>query len=412
MTKESGVSFIRNVGALLVGSGTQLVASVGGALLTTLVLPVDQRGLMVIVVTIASMVALIGAAGIGNAYRHRHPGEVDQDALSADFTTVSMVLIVVSGLGGAVACVAMAGLADARLLEWNYVLGAALAASAQVATLLVTEARFALGQFVEASRWAAASAIVGFAGVAVALAVGGDAAAVITSQACCQFVVVVAAAVASTRARALVWASTSRRRAGVLLSHGMRSLVLPVAIVVISRFDRLVVAAFDTADAVAVYALAATVVEVARLAPTAIGQLATREVATGLAWRAFRSRLLLATLAAALVGIVLVASAFLIVVPVFGIDYAESPFLAAVLLWSEVAYAVIVVANLAIIGGGWSTAALRLGIAAMGIAIPLYIAGAAIAGPFGVAWARLLVFVLIAVLMLASIRSRLARVAA
>jgi O-antigen/teichoic acid export membrane protein len=106
---------VRTIGALLVGSSAQLAGSVGSALLATLVLPVEQRGLMVVVATIASVVGLLGGAGVGNAYRRRHPSEPDPTRLAAEFTWLAVLLVVVSGVAGAVSCLVMSALADARL---------------------------------------------------------------------------------------------------------------------------------------------------------------------------------------------------------------------------------------------------------------------------------------------------------
>lgn len=399
--------FFRSIGALLAGSGAQLLGSVGSALLATLILPVDQRGLMVVMVTIASFVGLLGGAGAGNTYRNRHPSEPNPTHLAADFTWLAVVLLVVSGVAGAASCLVMAAIADSRLGAWSYLVATALAASTQVLMLLVTDARFALGQFTAGAHWAAIAAGAGLAGVCVALAAGGDAAVVVAAQAGCQTVVLVFAAFAATRARALVWAQPSRAGVGTLLQAGLRSLVLPIAIIVVSRFDRLVLAVFGTTEAVAVYALAATVVEIARLAPTAIGQLTTREIATGADWRVLRGRMRQAITTAAVGGGVLTLIAFIAFPRVFGPAYAEAPAVAAALLGSEVISAVIIVANLAIIGGAWSTEAIRIGLVAIVVALPAYVIGAILGGIFGVAYARLFVFVALASVMWIVLRRRL-----
>jgi O-antigen/teichoic acid export membrane protein len=277
----------------------------------------------------------------------------------------------------------------------------------QVLLMLVTDARFALGHFMAGARWAAGVAAAGLAGVCVALAAGGDAALVVALQAGFQGGILICTVLAATRARALVWARPSLARVGILLVEGLRSLVLPLAIVVVSRFDRLVLAVYDTTSAVAVYALAATFVEVARLAPIAIGQLTTREVATGAAWHHVRGRMFLAVACAAVGGAVLIVVSFIAVPMWFGPAYAEAPAVAVVLVGSEVISAIVLVGNLAIIGGGWSAQAIRVGIIAIVIAIPAYALGAVLGGMLGVAYARLVVFGVLAVLMLVVVRRRL-----
>ena len=399
-------SSVRTIGALLAGSGAQLTASVGSALLATLLLPVEQRGLMVVVATIASFVGILGGAGVGNAYRHRQPSAPDPARMAAEFTWLGVGLVAASAVAGAVACAVMGTIADPRLAGWTFLVATAAAGSVQVLMLLVTEARFALGEYAAGARWAAAAAAAGLGGVCLALAAGGDAAAVIASQAACQGAVLLAAGLAATRARALAWGPPAVSGMKVFLGAGLRSLVLPVAIVVVSRFDRLALAVFGTTEAVALFALAATLVEIARLAPTAIGQITTRETATGSEWPLMRRRLLQGVAAAAAAGVVLVALAFLTVSVIFGPAYSEAPALAAVLLGSEVVSAIVIVANLAIIGGGWSTSAIRIGVVAIVVAIPLYAVGAILGGPFGVAIARFVVFALLATMMWVVLRNR------
>lgn len=399
--------FVRTLGALVAGSGAQLAGSVASALLATLLLPVEQRGLMVVVATIAAFVGLLGGAGAGNAYRRRHPTEPDPDRLAVEFTWLAVALVVISGLAGALSCLLMSALADPRLAGWPYLVATGMAASTQVLLLLVTDARFALGHFMAGARWAAGVAAAGFAGVCVALAAGGDAALVVTLQAAFQGAVLVCTALAATRARALVWARPSLARVGVLLVEGLGSLVLPLAIVVVSRFDRLVLAVYDTTSAVAVYALAATFVEIARLAPIAIGQLTTREVATGAHWRVVRGRMLLAVVSAVVGGTILVAVSFIVIPKWFEPAYADAPAVAVVLVGSEVLSAVVLVGNLAIIGGGWSAQAIRIGVVAIAIAIPAYALGAVVGGMLGVAYARVFVFGVLAVLIWVVVRRRL-----
>lgn len=395
----TGPVFARSVGALLVGSGAQLFSNVASALLATLLLPVEQRGLMVVAATIAAFVGLLGGCGAGNAYRHSQPAARHPDRLAADYTVLASSLVLASAVVGAVVCLAMSWSADARLGEWTYLAATALSSSVQVLLVLVTDARFALGHFVAGARWAAYAAAAGLTGVCLALAADGDAASVVAAQAGAQLLVLALAVVSALRVRALIRAPASAPGVALLLGEGLRSLVLPLALVVVTRFDRLVLAVYDTTAAVAVYALASTIVEISRLAPTAVGQLTTREVAEGAGWSRLRLRMLQACLAAAIGGAALAALSFAAVPVVFGAAYGAAPGVAAVLLGSEIASAGVVVANLAIIGGGWSREGIRIGIAAIVVAVPAYAFGAMFGGMFGVAFARLVVFGILAAVM-------------
>ncbi|MGG1909157.1 hypothetical protein AB1285_18890 [Microbacterium sp. NRRL B-14842] len=75
------------------------------------------------------------------------------------------------------------------------------------------------------------------------------------------------------------WASALR--VSRLFVAGVSTLVLPLAIVVIARSDRLILGAVTSATVVAVYGLAATYAEVIRVVPTAVAQLAPARVAGG-----------------------------------------------------------------------------------------------------------------------------------
>ena len=121
--------------------------------------------------------------------------------------------------------------------------------------------------------------------------------------------------------------STGRRERGDtvrLLGAGIATMALPLALVLITRGDRLVLGAHGALAAVAVYGLAATYCEMLRIVPTAVGQLAVPRVAQGGGLRAV-ARLaglsLLLTVGAAAVLYAAVAS---LTVPLFGPAYADA----------------------------------------------------------------------------------------
>lgn len=402
----SATPFAKTVGALLVGSGAQLIGSVGSALLATMFLPVNQRGLMVVVMTIGAFIGLVGSAGAGNAYRHRYPSAVHPQRLAAAFTWLALALVLVSAVAAAASCALLGVFSDVRLLGGGYLLAAALAGVTQVCLLLVTEARFARGDFLPAARWAALSAGAGFIGVCVALLFSADAAGVVILQSCLQGGVLLLAVLAARRSRSLVWRRARPADVRGLLNAGLRSLALPLAIIFVSRFDRLALAVGATTEVVAVYALAATIVEIARLVPTAIGQLTTREVAMGAEWLELRQRLVQAAVAASVVGAALSLISFLLVPGLFDAAYAGAPGLTIVLLISEIVSSVVLVANLAVIGGGWSTLGARVAVVAIAVTVPAYLCAAALGGAYGVAMARAAVFTLLALMLWNLLRRR------
>lgn len=395
---------LKSVSVMVLGSGTQLAANALAGMLATVWLPVGERGLMILILSAAAIVALFSGAGIGNVLRARLPRmqRSDADGLVASFTGTGALVVVLSAVLGAGVSYALVGV-DGRMATPAVAATMALAVAAQVATNLLTDARFARNQFSPGARWAAVSALAGVATMSMAFlavaAAGAEGTAVLLTA--CQFggvaLVATLSATAALRAGALRGGRGDRGAGIRMLGAGIATMALPLALVLITRGDRLVLGANGTLAAVAVYGLAATYCEMLRIIPTAVGQLALPRVAAGGGVRTVARlaglSLVLTTTAAA----VLYAAVALLTVPFFGAEYAEAVPLTLLLIPGEILYALVVLANLVLIGGQWSTMATAAGVASLPVAFVLFWWGAEAGGGAGLAIARSAVFLLMAV---------------
>jgi len=402
-------SALRSVGSLLIGSGLQVAANAIAAILATLWLPPAERGIMVLGTTVASIVSLLAGLGVGNAYRGRHPRLSSEDAraFSREFTAALALCVVLGGVSGAVASWVLSLVTESALGTAPIIAAVALASSVQVAQLLLTEARFALGEFVAGSRWSALGSVAGLGSLCIAAAMGTGPAGYIFAQSLGSGIVVLLGARGAFIAGALRWGRSSPGGVAALTLRGVKSMGLPLGIVLISRADRIILASATSAKVIAVYALAATISEVLRLVPTAVGQLTTRHVATGQGWSIVRRHQLISLLVCAVTGSLIFVAAALLIPEVFGAQYSQATQFLAILLVGEVFYSILVISNRGLIGGEWSNIATLLGGWAVFAALPLYFAGSFLWGAVGCAVARVAVFVVISLFASRALRRRM-----
>lgn len=402
---------LRSVSMMVLGSGTQLLVNALAGLLSTAWLPVSERGLMILILSAAAIVALLSGAGMGNVLRARLPLVEDEDEgaerLVVAFTRAGALLVALSAVLAVLVSYGLAGV-DARMATPGVAAAMAVATAAQVSVTLLVDARFARARFAQGARWAAAAALTGLvtmsAAAGVAMAAGAESSAVLLTT--CQFGGVAAVAVLSAVAAFRNGTLRTRRTehgehaehgdTARLLGAGIATMALPLALVLITRGDRLVLGAHGSLAAVAVYGLAATYCEMLRIVPTAVGQLAVPRIAAGGGLRAV-ARLaglsLLLTVSAA--AVLYVAVAFL-TVPLFGPAYADAVALTLLLIPGEIMYALVVLANLTLIGGQWSRAATIAGVVSLPVAFVLFTGAASAGGGAGLAVARGVVFLLMA----------------
>ena len=154
-----------SVGAL-VSSG----AAAGAALWATFVLPLDDRGIMVIATTVAVMIALVGTAGTNAALRARlgTASSSERELIIRAYTGLSVVGAAVAGLAAALACWASAAIIDERLGAFHLCLAVGLFTAVQTIVAQLTEAWFADGRFFDAAKWPAAGALGSLIAVVIA----------------------------------------------------------------------------------------------------------------------------------------------------------------------------------------------------------------------------------------------------
>lgn len=381
--------------SLATGAGLQMAANVGVGLLSTLLLPIAERGIMVVILTVASLTAVLGTVGIGNAYRSAHPNSDDPAELTAAYSRLALALVLVSGVVGALAVLVL-GRFDVAPSMWVAIVSAtAVSTISQTASVIVTDARFALGEFHQGAHWAATAAVSGLLVATVVMIWQQSAVATVAAQAAGQIIVILFAAVAAVRSGALTVKRSSRRSVRPLMVAGARSLVLPISLLVMTRVDRLVVA-FVSVEAVAVYALAATIVEVVRLIPNSVGQTVARDVAVGAGWRALRKQLAYGIGATGLLLILIVGLAAVGITPIFGAEYASAVGLTVVLGLSEIAFGLLAICTLAVLGGGWSKMNIVAGVIGSTLAIAGYPLACLMGQEWGVAYSRVILVGLVA----------------
>lgn len=408
-TERRERSYLGSVTALLLSSGTQVAASLLAAVLSTAFLPIDQRGLMVLALTIAVLVATLSSFGVGNVLRSRIPraGQAEYRTLRSSVAVTGAMSIVATMGGSVLATFVVSRFADERLAEPRMLVAVAALSAGQVVISMLTEIRYAHGRFDSGSRWSAAAAAVSLGGVAVGLLVDLTAVTVVAFQAGATLVVAALSLAAAARSGLVGfeglgrWADVTR-----LLATGVQTLAFPLGILFLSRVDRLVLGALTNAEAVAVFALAATAAETVRIVPTAMGQILTREVAAGATWNHIRQRISTGVLLTAATALAVVVASTLLIVPLFGEQYAQAVKLVPILAIAEVIYAVIVLSQLGLIGGGWTKPALGLGtlaIVASAIAFPV---GIFLGFTQGLAIAKVVVFALVAVAAYTTLSAR------
>lgn len=395
---------LKAVGAMIMGSGAQLISNALAGFLATAWLPLAERGLMVLILSLTSIVALLSTAGLGNALRARLPrlSGAEAQQMSMVYTTAGVVVLAVGILAGGAASYMLQAI-DSQMGSVPVVLAVLLAAVVQTSTTLLTDARFAAGRFAEGAKWAAASAIFGLFGmvlmeaVFMALGVPATAAAFILAQYGAMTLVTIVSLRGALRAGYLAMGRVHGAQVWELIRRGLATMILPLAIVIITRADRVILGAATTAVAVAIYGLAATYTEMLRVVPTAIAQISTLRVAKGGGWKSVSGLALMSLVMTTSMAALLWVCVKVFTVPLFGEEYEPAVQLTLIMLPAEVLYSLIILGNLILIGGQWVRISTAIGVVASTVAVGLYIAGAAIGETAGLAITRNLVFALLAV---------------
>lgn len=375
-------------------SAVQAVFNAGAAVVSTLALGPGDRGLMVIGMLIGSLSALVGGLGTGPAFRFRLcavSGE-DRRALLSAFVWCSAVGGVFAAALSVVGTARSAPLIDDELATPGFLVAVGAFTIVQVVVQQVVEAWFADGRFRRGATAAALVSAGGLLGVVIASVTARTTTGLLTGQAIAAAAVLIVEVVALRRAGLLELARPSREDVVALLRRGGPTLGLAVGLVVALRADRYVLGLTSGPAAVGVYSLAATLSEVARMIPSAIGQIYLRDVSLGRGGRNLTKAIGAAVAAAALGGLLITAAAWVLVVPVFGAEFGAARVLLVVLVVAELCFAPYAVASRGLLGGGWSKTAGALGGCGAIGAITCYCVSGSLAGAAGVAAGSVVVY--------------------
>ena len=383
---------------LLVLSGASALQAASNAfagLLATVVLGPEDRGLMVLGLIIGSICGLVGGFGTGAAFRARLPATSEpagRRSLVSTYTWCSVGGMVLAVFVAVVATAASAPLIDSALRSSDFLLATVSFTISQTLLTQVPDGWFADGRFHRGAAGAAAMCAGGLVGVATALTVSRSAAVVLAAQGL-GIVLVGLVEVAALRQAGL--SGLSRPDPGLirsLLRQGAPALGLAFGLAVAMRADRYFLGVATSPATVGIYSLAVSLAELSRLVPAAAGQLFLRDTAVGLGATRLGPAIRLATGAAVVGGLVIVAAGWPLIVPVFGPEFASAGALLVLLALAEVCLAPFSVASRGLLGGGWTGTAGTVGIVGGVVALAVYALAAASAGPTGVAIGSVLVY--------------------
>ena len=314
------------------GAVALAVLNAAGAIVTARLLGVEERGRLVLVLTVAGLAGLLGTAGTSTAYRALRP--TGDAALHRCYAALSLLL---AGAGGlfALAVLAVWGV----LAPEHRVTPALAAAGAGYAAVLAlqrqaVDAWIAAGRLLRGSATALAATLAGLLATVVLLPLQPRAVAAVA-------VLTLGPAVTllldwprlrdDVLGRPALTGGPARR----LLGAGARGSGLVVGSALGQRCDRLLLGLLLDPATLAVYAAAHAVAELSRVTTGAAGQLAGRDVAVLGAgdWQARRRALPGLALSVAVL-LLVTATAAPMVRLLFGETYAEAarlvPLLAAV----------------------------------------------------------------------------------
>ncbi|MBE9376500.1 hypothetical protein IQ251_18780 [Saccharopolyspora sp. HNM0983] len=379
---------------VVAANAVQLVSGSLAALVSTLVLGAEQRGVVVLGVTIGGAAGLLGGLGTGNAVRHALPRCLPEERAGL-VATYSCCLLVGTVLGAAGACMAAAAsgaLIGAGLGDPAVVLATGLFGAGQVLLQQINDLWYADGLFRRGSAGSAAARFAGLCAGVLALLASGGAAAFLFAQAAGTVAVGIGQLVQLHRAGLFALSRPDPGRLHRLLRRGAASLGMSGGLLVASRADRYLLGVFAGPAAVGVYALAGTLAELARVLPTGVGQLFLRDAAVGSGLRAKRAALRTAMLGGVLTAIGVGIAGWLLIVPIFGAEYGSARRLLLVLLVAELCFAPFAVAGRGLLGAGLHRAAARIGLVAALVSGGVYLIAVGAAGAAGAAVASVLVY--------------------
>jgi glycosyltransferase involved in cell wall biosynthesis/O-antigen/teichoic acid export membrane protein len=376
-------------------SVAKVASSAVGALVATVVLGADERGLMVLGTNIGTVSAVLAGLGSSTALRLRLPGVTDPAGRRRVVSAYTWWSLAAAGVAAGLAVAAStlsAPVVDPALSGGGFLLAVAVFTAAQVLYWQTTDAWFAEGRFRRGSTSAALIVAGGLAGLLGAAAVADSAAWLLLAQG-----VGMATAwlllLGGVRAARLLSSSRPRfQDIRALVGSGFPTLGLTVGLAIALRADRYVLGVTAGTAAVGVYALAVSLTEFSRVLPNAMGQLFMRDATLGTGRERLRRWVTLSITAAAAGNALVALASWALIVPIFGAEFAPARQLLLILALAEVCFAPYAVTSLGLVGGGWTGTAGALGVVGALGAVACYVAAARVAGATGVAAGSVIVY--------------------
>ena len=398
---------------LTVMSGTGFLNTAVGAaaaLVATLVLGPAGRGVMVVGLTICSVVGLACCLGTGAGLRSLLPGAAadERQPLLAAYQWFSVAAVGIAGAAAVGAAVLSARAIDPGLADPLFLVGVGMFAIAGVALQQAGDLWFADGRFRAGSIGAVLVTAGGLAGMTAGIAVGTSPNVLLVGQAAGTLLACVGQFAALAKAGLIVVARPGRRDLVVLIRRGAPALGLTGGLVIALRADRYILGLTAGPAAVGVYSLAATLAETARNIPIVVGQMFLRDTAFGEGAARLARAGRVAVLGALVTGTAVLLVSSVLLIPVFGPQFADAGGLLAVLVVAELCFVPFFVTSRGLVGGGWTTAAGVLGAVGGLFSIGAYVVATGAFAAMGAAAASIVVYAGLSLASALLLRTRLA----
>lgn len=378
---------------MIAASTSQIALSAVAALLTTLLLPVSDRGRYVLLITVLAVTTPLAGLGANVGMRRARLTHARPAALEIAYIRLACVGALLHGL---VAPVVVWVATHGRVPEGTAELEAVVVlAVGQVAAWLFVEFWYSRLQYRVGAVYATANAAASLLAALSASVLSPTFSTVVTTQAVVVTLIQVAQGIHVVHARAarddLGEPVPLMPLAVGMIRVGAPSLVMTAGMALTFRLDRLILGASEGPAAVAVYALAGSFAELPRIIPAAIGQVANGRAALSGRALALRPFLLPAF------GLSLVAAAAsgfvgLTVIHRAGPAYVGSTAPLVILLIAEMALVPYSIIVRMILGGGRVTLSARIGVVAIVLSAGIYWLAIHSYGTLGAAWASVAVY--------------------
>ncbi|WP_309112233.1 hypothetical protein [Saccharothrix sp.] len=376
-----------NIGYLTGAGVLRLVSNAAAAMVATCVLGAAQRGVMVLGTTIAAVVALVAGFGARMAFRLLLPAATGagRHRLVSAYSWWTIGAACLAAVAAAAVSAISATVVDPALADFGFLAAVGVFTAAQVVNFQTIDGWYADGGFRRAAGFGAVMTAGGLAGLLAAAVAWPTGAALLGAQGAGVLVTWIFLA---PKCRAATLLSLSRPRfheIRALAVTGLPTLGFGLGMAIALRADRYVLGATVDAAAVGVFALAASLAEIPRLFPHAMGQLFMRDVRLRNRRGQMAPWLLLSVLVTAAANLVVVLAGWLWIVPVFGPEFAAARDLLLILAVAELCFAPYEVASLGLLGGGWTKAAGAFGLVSCVASVGCHLLSANLAGATGVA---------------------------